>query len=127
MSVPGGHFLSVGGRRPCWEERQCGKIGEAAVGALSHTASMRQRHLSKEGNEKTVPCLSDGRGHRQGKDLEVGARLCSLKEERGVVEGHTEREEEHDHKPDPGDQRVKAMAPFKLWCDFDFRLEIGSL
>ena len=55
------------------------------------------------------------------------ARLCSLKEERGVVEGHTEREEEHDHKPDPGDQRVKAMAPFKLWCDFDFRLEIGSL
>lgn len=45
----------------------------------------------------------------------------------GLVEGHTEREEEHDHKPDPGDQRVKAMAPFKLWCDFDFRLEIGSL
>ena len=55
------------------------------------------------------------------------ARLCSLKEERGVVEGHTEREEEQDHKPEPGDQRVKAMAPFKLWCDFDFRLEIGSL
>ena len=27
----------------------------------------------------------------------------------GLVEGHTEREEEHDHKPDPGDQRVKAM------------------
>lgn len=45
----------------------------------------------------------------------------------GLVEGHTEREEEHDHKPDPGDQRVKAMSPFKLWCDFDFRLEIGSL
>lgn len=47
--------------------------------------------MSKEGNEKTVPCLSDGRGHRQGKDLEVGACLCSLEksmEEHGSGRTH---------------------------------------
>ena len=86
--------------------------------ALSDMASLRQRHLSKEGSERTVTCLPEGRGHRKGKDPEAAACLCSLKEQHGVVRGHMESEEERGHRPDPRGQRVKAKVPFKPLCDF---------
>lgn len=96
--------------------------------ALSDTASPRQRHLSEEGNERTVTCPPEGRGHRKGKDPGAGACLCSLKEQHGVARGYTESEEARGHRPDPRGQRVKAKVPFKPCVSLAFIWsEIGSL